>query len=220
MNLNIQNNKTSEEIASHIAEAINKQIRLGKNVLWFLSGGSFIPTEILISKKIDEVPPGKLVVTMGDEKYGSVDYEESAWFKLMKGGFDIKGAKLIPYLNGKDILNTTEDIIKIIQEEITKADYKIGLFGMGADGHTAGVLPHTPAVKADYLAYAYDAPPFKRITITPKTIATFDEAFLYAMGESKWPMIEKLKLDDISIEDQPAQILKSIPLLTIFTDIK
>ena len=220
MNLNIKKNKTNAEIAECIASVINEQIRLGKNVLWFISGGSAVPLEVLIAQKIGEIPEGKLVITLTDERYGDIDHKESNCFKLKTDGFEIKGAKYIPFLCGKDILNTTSDIIQTLTTELEKAEYKIGLFGIGADGHTAGILPQSEAIKADYLVYTYDAPPFKRMTITPKTILSLNEAFIYAVGESKWPTIEKLKLDDISINDQPAQILKSIPLLTIFTDSK
>ena len=218
MNLNIEKNKTDEEIAEYVARAINKELRLGKSVLWFVSGGSSIPVEILISQKIKDVGQDKLVITLADERYGGIDHEESNWFKLKTGGFDIKGAKIIPFLCDKDILNTTSDIIQTLTNELAKADYKIGLFGIGSDGHTAGILPHSESVKADYLVYSYNAPPFTRITITPKTILYLNEAFIYAMGESKLRVIEKLKLDDLTVEELPAQILKAIPLLTVFTN--
>ena len=39
------------------------------------------------------------------------------------------------------------------------------------------------------------------------------------MGENKWPVISSLS-QDISIDDQPAQILKKVPLLTIFSSHK
>lgn len=220
MNLNIEKNKTDEEIAECVARAINKELRLGKSVLWFVSGGSSIPVEILIAQKIRDVGQDKLVVTLADERYGDIDHEESNWFKLKNGGFDIKGAKLIPFLCGKDILNTTSDIIQTLTTELEKAPYKIGLFGIGTDGHIAGILPHSESVKADHLVYSYDAPPFTRITITPKTILCLNEAFIYAMGELKLGVIEKLKLDDLTVEELPAQILKAIPLLTVFTNYK
>lgn len=218
MNLNIQKNKTDGEIAEQIASAINRELRLGKSVLWFISGGSSIPVEILIAQKIKDVQQDKLVVTLTDERYGEIDHKESNWFKLKTGGFDIKGAKIIPFLCGKDILNTTSDIIQTLTTELEKAPYKIGLFGVGTDGHTAGILPNSESVKADYLVYSYDAPPFTRITITPKTILNLDEAFIYAIGESKLEVIKKLKLDDLTVEELPAQILKAIPLLTVFTN--
>ena len=46
-----------------------------------------------------------------------------------------------------------------------------------------------------------------------------DEIILYAVGESKWKILEKLEMD-LPIEDMPSQVLKKVPLLTIFTDYK
>jgi 6-phosphogluconolactonase/glucosamine-6-phosphate isomerase/deaminase len=219
ISLNIIKNKNDEEIASQIASAINEQLKLGQKVLWFVTGGSSIPMQILIAKKIKKTPESKLVITLTDERYGDNNHQESNWFKLKTGGFTVAGAKLIPILSNKNISETTEDFIKNLESELNETDYKIGLFGIGADGHTAGILPHSQAVDSEELAYSYDAPPFERITITPKTILKLDQAFVYAMGETKWPVIKKLK-KEFPVNELPAQILKKIPLLTIFTDNK
>ena len=54
--------------------------------------------------------------------------------------------------------------------------------------------------------------------MTPKTIKLLDEGFVYMIGENKWPVIDDLKEKDLPLDTQPAQILKQIPLLTIFSD--
>ena len=70
---------------------------------------------------------------------------------------------------------------------------------------------------------------FSRITITPFAIKKLDEAVIWAQGEEKWEVIKNLKNDIPArphegsgaggdITKQPAQILKKVPLLTIFTD--
>ena len=55
------------------------------------------------------------------------------------------------------------------------------------------------------------------MTTTPAALARLDEAVVYALGESKWPVIDQLE-DDLPLNDQPAQALKQIPKLTIFND--
>ena len=97
------------------------------------------------------------------------------------------------------------------------ADYKIWNFGIGIDGHTAGILPHTEAVNSSELVCAYNTPLFDRVTITPKVIKELDEAIVFAMGENKWPILEKLE-KEFPLEEDPSQILKQVKLLTIFTD--
>jgi 6-phosphogluconolactonase/glucosamine-6-phosphate isomerase/deaminase len=219
MSLNIKTTKNILEIADYVSSVINRELKLGNKVLFFISGGSAIPLEVEISKKISEVNSGNLVVTLVDERYGLVDHLDSNWFNLKEGGFKIKGAKFIPMITGKDFSTTIKDAQKMLKDEITKAQYKIGIFGVGIDGHTAGILPKTEALKSKELACAYQTELYDRITITPKTILMLDEAIIYAMGDIKWPIIEKLK-NEISIEEMPAQILKKVPLLTIFTDYK
>jgi 6-phosphogluconolactonase/glucosamine-6-phosphate isomerase/deaminase len=69
------------------------------------------------------------------------------------------------------------------------------------------------------LVCGYDTPTFSRITITPKAIEKLDEAVVWMQGENKWNVLKDLE-KDIDIKKQPAQILKKVPLLTIFTDYK
>ena len=108
----------------------------------------------------------------------------------------------------------------MLENELRAAEYKIGLFGIGADGHTAGVLPRSVAVNAMGWSVAYDAGTFERITITPKTIVKLDEAVAFAQGKEKWKVVEDLEKNDLDIHEQPAQILKKVPLLKIFTNYK
>jgi 6-phosphogluconolactonase/glucosamine-6-phosphate isomerase/deaminase len=217
MNLKIINN--NKEIVDFITGSISRQLEAGKSVLLFLSGGSSIPIEVEVSHNIKKIPHSKLVVTQVDERYGSVHHSDSNWFKLAKEGFDLPEARLIPYLTGVHLSETTARIAKILKEEISKADYKIGIFGVGIDGHTAGILPHTEAVNSKGMVCAYETDLYSRITITPEVIASLDEGVVCAMSEDKWGVISSLS-KDILIEDQPAQILKKIPLLTIFSNHK
>ncbi len=91
------------------------------------------------------------------------------------------------------------------------------MFGLGIDGHIAGILPRSDAVNSQELICTYDTPQYDRITITPHVISMLDEAIMCALGDMKWPMIEKFE-EDWPIDEVPSQILKSVPLLTIFSD--
>ena len=72
-------------------------------------------------------------------------------------------------------------------------------------------------MSAKDLAFGYDTATFSRITITFKAIEKLDGAVVWAQGKDKWKVLEELQTD-ISLIKQPAQILKKIPLLTIFSD--
>ena len=48
-------------------------------------------------------------------------------------------------------------------------------------------------------------------------LAKLGEAVVYATGESKWPQLDRLETE-LTIAEQPAQTLKTVSKLTIFTD--
>ena len=99
------------------------------------------------------------------------------------------------------------------------ADIIIGQFGIGTDGHTAGVLPGTIGVTDHGTACFYarrkllqgrEGKNFDRITLTLKTIRNINITYTFAFGDSKKEIVEKLKNENISLAEMPAQILKEI----------
>ncbi|MDR3519511.1 MAG: 6-phosphogluconolactonase [Candidatus Pacebacteria bacterium] len=222
MSLNIKTTTDEGEVANFVASAVLDKLQSGKCVLLFLTGGSSISIGVKIAdilKQKDKNLLKNLVVTLTDERYGPVDHFNSNFFQLTEKGFSLPNAKIIPVLIDDDRNITTEKFAIHLNEEFTKAEYKIGLFGVGVDGHTAGILPNSEATHADKLAFTYDTATFSRITMTFKAIEKLDEAVVWMQGKEKWPIIEDLKTE-IDIIKQPAQILKKVTLLTIFSDYK
>ncbi|MBI5139328.1 6-phosphogluconolactonase [Candidatus Nomurabacteria bacterium] len=216
-------NTTDPKVAGEfLADKITEQLEAGKKVLWFVTGGSAIAVASGASKIISQKSHSNLTVMLTDERYGPVGYPDSNWQQLRDMGFVLKEAKLIPILDGSDRNTTTENFNKIIERELLLAEYKIGLFGVGPDGHTCGIIPKTEATDATVndakWAFSYQAPKFERITITSKTIVELDEGVIFMQGEEKWPVVKDLIERDVPFIDQPAQILKKIPTLTLFTD--
>jgi 6-phosphogluconolactonase/glucosamine-6-phosphate isomerase/deaminase len=176
---------------------------------------------VAAAQRLAQLSSGKnlesIAVTLTDERYGPVGHADSNWQQLLYSGFVLPGAKLIPVLNGASRTETARTYNKILEQELATVDYRIALLGLGADGHTAGILPHSPAVLSPDLVCAYDAGNFQRLTMTPRALAWLDEAVVYAVGENKWPALAKLA-EDVNIKDQPAQAWKQITKLTIFSD--
>lgn len=220
MSLSIKNINSVFEVAEAISSSILKQLDSGKKVLFFVTGGSSIAVCSKIADILKPHPHHNLTIMLTDERYGPLGHPDSNWSKLIQTGFDLPDAKLIPILTGEDRGTTTEKFIENLQNEFTNSDYKMGLFGVGPDGHTAGILPETIVVESKDLACGYDTEVFSRITITFNTIEKLDEIFAFIQGENKWPVIKDLEERNVDIIKQPAQILKRVPLLTIFTDYK
>jgi 6-phosphogluconolactonase/glucosamine-6-phosphate isomerase/deaminase len=206
-----------DPVIEYITDALTTRLSKGKRVLWLVPGGSSIAIAAAVAKQLQGVPLEKLTVTLTDERFGEVDHPDSNWRQLSKAGFELPGAALRPVLKGRDMAATVRNFADTLEEEFDRADYRIGFFGIGPDGHTAGILPGSSAVDADDMTNGYDAGNFRRITMTPIAIEQLDEAVVYAVGEAKWPVIDELSTS-IDPGDQPAQILKTVPLLTVFND--
>ena len=214
-------NTTDPKVAGEfLANKILEHLNDGKAVLWFVTGGSAIAVASLASKIISQKPHNNLTVTLTDERYGPVGHSDSNWQQLLEKGFLLPEAKLVPILNGSDRNTTTKNFNNFLKKELNSTKYKIGLFGVGADGHTSGIMPKSEAVDALDWAFSYQTQEFERITITSKVIVELDEAIIFMQGEKKWPVVKDLLEKDISFKDQPAQILKKIKTLTLFTDYK
>ena len=223
MHLNIQTTTSVEEVAEFLARGVLRQLNKEKKVLFFVTGGSSIAVGVraveLLRNQISTGLAKLLTITITDERYGEVGHKDSNWQQLKDQGFGLKDAKFIPVLSGEDFETTISNFNKNLEREFKENKYKIGLFGIGADGHTAGILSASGAVLSPDSAFGYKTPTFSRITMTGQAISQLDEAVVFMQGKEKWPVLEDLE-KDIDIIKQPAQILKKVPLLIIFTDFK
>ncbi len=211
---------SSRPVVDYLTGVLNTKLEEGVKTLWLVPGGSAISIAVEVGKQIaGHHNIGMLSVTLTDERYGPIGHKDSNWAQLQASGFDLVGARLVPVLDGSDRNTTTEVFGKNLQELLGESTYKIGLFGIGADGHTAGILPDTTAVFDPSLTSSYATGNFERITITPKAIGQLNEVVVYGVGEAKWPVFDDLG-NEIEISAQPAQALKSVPELTIFNDHK
>ncbi|OGJ07042.1 hypothetical protein A3I95_02550 [Candidatus Nomurabacteria bacterium RIFCSPLOWO2_02_FULL_44_12] len=206
-------------VAKFVANKIIDKLKSGRTVLWFVPGGSAIAVAAETSRIIAKFSHSNLSVTLTDERYGPPGHQDSNWQGLLDAGLRLPEAKLIQVLTGENIINTTSKFNDILKQELDGTNYRIGLFGIGENGHTAGIMPGSVAVSDEHLACWYKAEKFDRITLTSKAIQRIDEVIVFAKGEAKWKTLQDLEGEE-DVTKQPAQILKRVPLLTIFTDYK
>lgn len=208
-----------EPVASYLSQRIGDKLSRGQRVLWLVPGGSAIAVAVAAASQLKSKDLHNLTVTLTDERYGPVGHKDSNWQQLADQGFRLAGANLIPVLNNESAEVTANRLAVALQAQLAQSDYAIGLFGIGADGHTAGILPGSPAVNAQVFAAGYQADPYYRITMTGPAIAKLDEAIVFAMDESKQPVIDQLGTD-VPVEKQPAQFLKQTQKLIIYNGYK
>jgi 6-phosphogluconolactonase/glucosamine-6-phosphate isomerase/deaminase len=216
----IYTNSPIDEAAVRASKIIKQHLENNEKVLWLLSGGSSLTIATKAGNLLKDLNLSNLFISLTDERYGPIGHPDENYKQLLGSGFSLNGAYIYRPLNGKSISETTADFIDWLKDKLDICDYKIGIFGFGTDGHTAGIKPNSVAVQSSNLAEYFIGNDFRRITITFETIKQLDEAIIQASGVDKKPIINDLMTKNLSIEIQPAKILKTIPIATLYTNNK
>jgi 6-phosphogluconolactonase/glucosamine-6-phosphate isomerase/deaminase len=194
-----------------LSKRLSDELRVGKRVLWLICGGSNVPTAFQILQKVKDVIPdlSHLIVSQTDERYGPVGHKDSNWKQLLDLGFDASSAKMLPILGKEPIDDMLIRWRREIQGAFADADIVIAQFGMGADGHIAGLIPRSKGVEEKDAVTIYTTQPFVRMSLTFDMLREIDVAYAFVFGDAKREAVQNLK-KNIPLADEPAQILKEI----------
>jgi 6-phosphogluconolactonase len=209
-----------EDATRAIARGLDRALQSNLKVLWLLSGGSNISVEMDVLAQLKHATRHNLTISMIDERFVPIDSPNSNWHALLDAGLTGEKARLEPPIINWELglRSAATDWAERLQKVLGEADVVIGQFGIGADGHTAGILPHTKGVhEVEQLVVGYKGKDFERLTTTSSLFARLDLAAVVAMGTSKKPVLERMQ-GDISAEDQPAQLLLQAKELIVYTD--
>lgn len=219
-----------DKLPQIFAKKLIVKLGSGQKVFWIVTGGSAIKIEAEVSRLLKDQSLGNLSVTLSDERYAEPGHKDSNWQQLVDAGFELPGANLLPVLTGQGRSKTTEEFADNLENGLNQSDYSIGIFGIGPDGHTAGILPGSPCIDSPDMAVSYaddEATPSviegiyrgkDRVTMTAVAIARLDEIIVVAFGK-KPILFDKLE-QATDIETMPAQALKQVDKLTIYNDSK
>ena len=225
--MNFINIRDHKEGMQALADKIISFLNSEKKVLWLIPGGSNIPIAFdvmdTIRKELSETGSSALLahltITLTDERYGPVGHPDSNWKQLQDTGIDFSGVKAYSILDGSTLPETVAKYGATISDILKSTDVIVGQFGMGADGHIAGILPHSPAVSENVLPTAgYESKLFTRVSLTFPILRKIAVAYMFVSNSTKKEAIERLRTDGISLDDQPAQILKEIPEVYVYID--
>ncbi len=213
-NLEIINNIDLGSVSQMISEKLLSLLAEHDRILFLVPGGSAAPVANLALSRLSAENLSRISVMLTDERYGELGHRESN-ANYYSG---IKNISFIPVLEGGNLEETVSRYENNLAREFSQTNYRLGLFGIGADGHTAGIMPQSSVIKSERLVGSQLTPTFLRVTITPLAISQLDEAFIFASGSGKWPVISDLLSRDLDITTEPAQILTKLKKLTIFSD--
>ncbi len=206
-----------------LSDELISSLKSGKKTLWLICGGSNISTAVEVSKSLRSNLSGSelhdLLVMQTDERFGPIGHPDSNWQQMIDLGFDLDGLSNHPVLKNLSLEETVRLSDFEIKEAFAWADYVVALFGIGADGHIAGILPHSPAVSDEGLFSGYQGQPFTRLTLTSSSLRKISVAYVLVFGETKREAIANLKNKNLTVEEEPCQILKEIPEAKLFSDL-
>ncbi len=227
---------TAEEAARGLARDISGYVREQTvPALLLLSGGSALSVVERLSVWDDM--KGLTIVAL-DERFDPTNRESNlahiagtTWFSRATAN----GASAID--TGTLPVDTSETLAERFSQALAAwrmahpTGIIVGLFGMGDDGHTAGIFPlpedertFTERFQGERAVVAYRAPdtvknPF-RITVTLSYIRSFARGFAYLCGENKRKKLDQLRRNEpLPLSVFPAGILKELPMVSIATDI-
>ena len=209
--------------ARAIARSICDGLAEDKRVLWLVSGGSNIAIEKTVMDMARNHAGKKLAglaVLPVDERYGPPGYKDSNMQRLREAGFDPGAAMVVDVLvHDTPFDQTVQFYSEVAATALASADVVIGQFGMGTDGHVAGIKPDSPAAEADESTVAgYEWEDYRRMTLMPTALRQIAIGFLIAYGADKKQPLTQLQLKKQPFKKLPAMLLYELPDVYVYND--
>ena len=228
--------KDHNKCAAFVGKEISRQLKSGKDrpTLLLLSGGSALS----VLDHIENDDWKSVTVTMLDERFeedGSHNnfsqLESMAWFaKVIKGGCKIISTKIQTDDTQASLTERMDSSLRKWKNE-NPAGKIMAIFGIGADGHTAGIFPFPEnqnffqeLFAKDSWVVGYDASgknefPF-RVTTTLTLHRLISHGYAFVIGEEKRAALQKLRQHSLPLNELPANIFYEMADMTIVTNIK
>ena len=198
-----------------------------KNTLLALSGGTSVDYRVMLATtEGTEILPGAICVV--DERYGEEFHRDSNELLLKNQGIkdfaDEECIETHKILKGQKFLKTAKIYKKEIEDLFKRFKKRVGVMGIGANLHTAGIFPFSVAAHSpDFVvAEEVDGKFPKRITLTLKALSEFSSFVILVFGENKREALRKL-LDesDNDIQAHPAIFYRKAEIKSyLVTDIE
>ena len=207
----------AQELISYCVDTLLSHLKNDEKVLFLLPGGSNIASGVSIIRSVPQEYNHLLTLGLTDERYGPIGHMDSNQQQYKDAGLDLTIYDYLPMLFDLPADQTINKVAVSYQQAFKNCSYTLAFMGMGADGHIAGVLPGSIGASTDNFAANYQASDHNRLTLSLVALKQLDEAVLGVFGNKQEALV-KLHDQDISVNDQPAQVLKQIRLVSIYNN--
>ncbi len=136
--------------------------------------------------------------------------------RLLLEHIEIPGDNVHPMAT---LLPTPEEVAEAYEEELTvwfsgqTPRFDLMIMGMGAEGHTASIFPHSPAFEPEmqaHLVVAVEVPatPPQRLTMTIPVFNNAENLFFLVAGKEKAAALERVVTGPPDPENWPATAIR------------
>lgn len=188
-----------------------------EKTLILLSGGSSANIGVDALKQVIPELRTNCIVLLADERYVQYGSSDSNATLLKSFGLSGVSGKFVETLQPSLVgLQETAQLFETnLKAALSECSHCVAVLGIGADNHTAGILPNSIAAQSDNeFVVAYQTDVFERITIAPRFFEKIDVAFAYVAGEDKLPAVATIdgQYDTVS---HPSQLIKKTKQWTL-----
>lgn len=200
-----------------VVTKINTAIAMRGQCTIALAGGS-TPKPLYEALAHQSLPWQQIHVFWGDERYVAADHADSnqkmarqAWLDKI----DIPTANIHPMpteannpsIDAQTYATEMRQLFKIAEDDFPIFD--VILLGMGDDGHTASLFPHTEALKVrDSLVTVGNKDGQPRLTFTAPLINNARWVIFLVSGENKRPALKQIFAPQADAETYPARLIQ------------
>ncbi|MFP4250769.1 MAG: 6-phosphogluconolactonase [Armatimonadota bacterium] len=211
----------SDALAEEVARQLGNAVADRETATLALSGGS-TPRRLheILAQEHPEVDWRRVHVFWGDERFVPRDSEDSNYRmarETLLGAIPIPDANVHPWPVEMSEPESAALAMQVEMERVFGSSaleapaprFDVMLLGMGDDGHTASLFPHSPALRArDRWTVRSEAPdePRDRLTFTLPVLNAARHIHFLVAGESKHAAL-RCAMDDPS-PDCPASLVR------------
>lgn len=211
--------QTIDFCVEHFFCAANRAIDKHGYFAVALSGGSTpkaIFEVLALPENRDRADWSRFLVFWGDERCVSADDQESNYRMAMEAGWSLLPVppnNIFRMEAEKDLYESAGKYEALILSKIPQRHFDLIMLGVGDDGHTASLFPHTKALHTDNKLVAANHVPQKdcwRMTLTFKCINASNNIVVYALGAGKKRIVSDVLRGPCQPDEYPSQQVGTI----------